>query len=87
MVRHAIAAYVGEQSTCVLPHQVNEQVYSVFIVHMHVVFFVVFLLLLSIFYCIYFNALTLNILYVFLHFYVSLLYTCLSENSSDELML
>ena len=34
-----------------------------------------------------FNALTLNIWYVSFTFYVMLLYTCLSENSSDELML
>ena len=38
-------------------------------------------------YFICFIAVILNTLYVFLMFYVSLLYTCLSGNSSDELML
>ena len=36
----------------------------------------------------YFNALTVPIFYLILRrFYVLMLYTCLSENSSDELML
>ena len=62
MVCHAIAVYVSEQLTC-LPYQFNEQVYIVFIVYMHVFLFI--LLLLPVFYFIYFNALTLNILYGF----------------------
>ena len=70
MVHRAIAVYVGEQLTCLPQQQFKEQVYIVFIVYMHVFLFI--LLLLPVFF--YFNALTLNILYVFyfvaLHLFV-----------------
>ena len=44
MVRHAIAVCIGEQLTYLLPHQINEQVYIVFIVYMDVSLFILLLL-------------------------------------------
>ena len=54
---------------------------NILLLYMHVLFILYSLHVFYMFYCCHFKY------SMFFMFYVSLLYTCLSENSSDELML
>ena len=75
MAHHAIALYVGKQ-----PCQYSE--HSFHCIHGCIILFTLYSLpVFDMFYCCHFKY------SVFFMFYVSLLYTCLSENSSDELTL